>query len=97
MSFNAYRDGRVHVMRERCPTCVFRPGNKMGLDPGRLKGLIDDNREGDSALTCHETLYRAGVDNAICRGFFDLEPKTLPLQLAERMDLVTFVEHPCPE
>jgi hypothetical protein len=93
MAGNAYRDGRVHVLSERCPTCVFRPGNLMALDPGRLRELIDDNRSNDSALTCHETLLT--TDNAICRGFFDLEPKTTPLQIAERIGVITFVEPPC--
>lgn len=92
MTGNAYRDGRVHVLSERCPTCVFRPGNKMSLSPGRLRDLIEQNRSNDSALTCHETLE---IDNAICRGFFDLEPKTTPLQLAERIGIITFVEPPC--
>ena len=91
---NAYRDGRVYVMRERCPTCVFRPGNKMSLSPGRLRDLIDSNRENDSALTCHETL---DIDNAICRGFFDLEPKTTPLQIASRMGLINLMDLPCRE
>lgn len=93
MTGNSYRNGRVHVLRERCPTCVFRPGNIMSLSPGRLRDLIEDNRANDSALTCHETLL--GTDNAICRGFFELEPKTTPLQLAERLGVINFVEPPC--
>jgi hypothetical protein len=90
---NVYRNGRVHVLTKRCATCVFRPGNLMSLSPGRLRDLIDDNREADSALTCHETLM---IDEqAICRGFFDLDPKTQPLQVAERIGIITFVEPPC--
>lgn len=86
---NAYRDGRVHVLEEMCATCVFRPGNLMRLARGRLAGMVASARRDDSAIVCHSTLYRDDVENAVCRGFFDRHPTT-PLQIASRLDLVTF-------
>lgn len=86
---NAYRGGRVHVLAELCATCVFRPGNLMALAPGRLRELVQANVAADSALTCHSTLERDDVDNAICRGFYDRH-ETTPLQLATRLGLVEF-------
>lgn len=65
-----YRDGRLHVMAERCSDCVFRSGNLMSLQPGRLRSLVEDNLAADAALTCHQTTY--GQDErgeAICAGF----------------------------
>lgn len=74
----AFRDGQVHVSAERCPSCVFRPGNLMHLGPGRLASLIADNVRADSALTCHETLddWPGERAPAVCRGFWD-HPRAL--------------------
>ena len=85
MSHNIYRDGKVHVMAEQCPTCIFRPGNRMGLKRGRVRAMVDEATEHDSTIVCHATL---GTDqHACCRGFFDLHP-TAPLQIADRLGLV---------
>lgn len=87
-----YRDGKVHVLSEKCSTCVFRPGNLMRLGPGRLKEIIGGNREADSALTCHQTLpYGAYPDAepAVCRGYYDrFLPESLPLRMATAMHLI---------
>lgn len=61
----------VRVRAERCTTCVFRPGNLMQLEPGRLKDLIDMNEQG-GWLTCHQTLvYATGRYDtpAVCKGW----------------------------
>lgn len=90
---NAARGGKVHVLSEMCSTCIFRPGNKMQLRPGRVAEMVKDARRNESAITCHSTLYQEGVDNAVCRGFFDRH-KTQPLQVAERLGLLVFDEVP---
>lgn len=91
---NAFRGGKVHVLAEMCATCIFRPGNLMQLEPGRVKDMVRDSHQDESAIICHATLYREGVDNAVCRGFFD-RYETLPLQVAKRMDMIE--EDPCPQ
>ena len=68
MRNNVYRQGKVHVKREMCETCVFRPGNLLDLRPGRLRELIDQNLAVDAALPCHDTLGTR--KRAVCRGFF---------------------------
>ena len=85
---NAYRDGRIHVCREKCATCVFRSGNLMMLNPGRVAEMVREATRHESAIICHDTLHR---DNAVCRGFFDNHP-TSPLQIAERLGLLEFDE-----
>lgn len=89
---NVYRDGKVHVCVEMCDTCVFRPGNRMQLRPGRLRGMIDEAIANDSCIPCHHRLMMAGCTDgdAVCRGFFD-RYKTQPLQVAERLQLIEFV------
>lgn len=87
MRHNVFRDGRVHVRAELCSTCVFRPGNLMELRAGRVRQMVDEAKEHDSGIVCHQTL---DGDNATCRGFFDRYPTT-PLQIAERLDLIRWV------
>ena len=95
MTEGPYRDGRVHVLADRCSTCVFRPGNLMHLEAGRLKDLVEVNTANDSALICHQTLpySNTGAEPAVCRGFFDKYP-TLPLRMAIAMDVVAYDEPP---
>ena len=47
---NAYRDDKVHVCQDLCATCVFRPGNFMHLEPGRLADLVAQARANESAI-----------------------------------------------
>jgi hypothetical protein len=90
-----YRDGRVHVLTEKCPTCVFHPGNRMDLQPGRLADLVRRNVAAGAGLTCHATLMSAEQPRAICRGFWDSYRHQVPLlQAAERLGIVT--EQPVP-
>jgi hypothetical protein len=81
---NAYRDGHVYVCREMCSSCVFRPGNLMQLKAGRVRGMVDEARENESAIVCHQTL---DGDNAVCRGYFERYP-TRPLRLAVALGVV---------
>jgi hypothetical protein len=90
MPHNVYRNGKVHVCRKLCSTCVFRPGNLMMLEPGRLAQMVEDAIESDSTIICHGTL---DGDNAACRGFFDRHA-TAPLQIAQRLGLIVEVDPP---
>lgn len=85
---NAYRDGKVHVCQVKCKTCIFHPGNRADLQPGRVAEMVKAATKNESAIICHATL---DGDNAVCRGFFDKHP-TAPLQIAERLGLVKLVE-----
>lgn len=93
-----YRDGRMHVVADRCSTCVFRPGNPMHLQPGRVRELTDGNLSAESALVCHKTLPYGDhpeVGEAICRGFYDGPGRGSPaLQLAAAMGIVEETEIP---
>jgi hypothetical protein len=67
---DVFRDGKVHVMAEQCWTCIFRPGNLMRLNSGRVREMVDEANEEQGAIVCHSTL-QAGVGNAVCKGYFD--------------------------
>lgn len=66
--------GGPRLLTEQCVTCIFRPGNPMHLNRGRVKAMVTDTLDGGGFITCHKTLpYGDHPDfgPAICRGFFD--------------------------
>jgi hypothetical protein len=72
----------VRVMAEQCSTCIFRPGNLMNLNPGRVKDMTDSTDAADGNVTCHQTL---GTDaGALCRGSVDRRPGQLA-RIAQRL------------
>lgn len=85
-----FRAGRVHVLARMCDTCIFRPGNLMELCPERVEDMVQQAIRDESTIVCHSTL---DTKQACCRGFFDRH-KTQPLQIAERLGLVTYQEPP---
>lgn len=86
---NVYRDGKVHVLAEKCATCVFRPGNLMHLQPGRLTDLVEQAVAAGSGIVCHATLDTD--TNALCRGFWaGHRDRVQALQVAERLDRVAY-------
>lgn len=89
MRHNVADESGVRVMAEKCPTCIFRPGNPMGLHRGRVGEMLAQVRKNDSCISCHETLD--DEKQAVCRGQFDVL-KTQPLQIAERLDMIVW--HP---
>jgi len=82
--FNIFRNGKVHIQKQMCDTCIFRPGNLMRLQPGTVEELVAGSVKNNAAIPCHQTL---GGGNSVCRGFFDRH-KTGPLQIAERLGII---------
>lgn len=90
---NVARDGKLYVMPEQCSTCIFRAGNLMSLNRGRVRQMVDEVREVQGCIPCHQTLHG---DNAICRGQFDLH-KTWPIRFAEEAGVVVFEDPTSPK
>lgn len=79
--------GRTRRLARQCQTCVFKPGNLMHLEPGRLKDLVAQALAAQSYVVCHETLPGVapdGVAPAVCRGFADAY-STNALRIIERL------------
>ncbi len=85
-----YRDGRVHVKASKCSDCVFKPGNLMRLQPGRLADLVEQNRKKDTAFACHQTTFENDPKGeAVCRGYFDAYgPEITPLRMAVALNMI---------
>lgn len=86
---NVYRGGQVHVLSEKCATCIFRPSMRP-VPGGRVAGMVRDTKDEPGAtVVCHHTLYRDVDEHAICRGwwerFADLDPI---LRLANALGIV---------
>jgi hypothetical protein len=63
------RPGEVRLCARLCDTCIFRPGNLMHLEPGRLTQMTRDARADEGHIVCHDTLDTDAP--AICRGYAD--------------------------
>jgi hypothetical protein len=80
---------KPRLLSERCATCVFRPGNRMRLAPGRLAQLVEHHRATGSLLICHDTLSygtHPEFGEAMCRGYFDAYAD--PSRVAQIMTVV---------
>jgi hypothetical protein len=66
---------RPRLLAEQCLTCIYLPGNRMSLRPGRLKAMTAEAlREGRQGVICHDTLpygRQPEFGSALCRGFYD--------------------------
>jgi hypothetical protein len=79
-------DGMVHVCSLMCDTCIFRPGNLMHLNEGRVEQMVRDATRLESCIPCHQTL---DGKQAVCRGFYERHA-TAPLQIAARLGYLEF-------
>jgi hypothetical protein len=90
---------KSRLLTEQCSTCIFRPGNPMSLEPGRLKDMVGQAKSKEGFIVCHATLRGVapkGVRPAICRGFFD-RYSTQALQVLGRLFGFLLVEPPRPK
>ena len=87
---DVYRDGKVHVMEAKCPTCIYRPGNLMHLEPGRKDTMQADAIRDQGVIPCHQTIHGNRKHESVCRGFFDVAKHEGLLGLAERMGVIEF-------
>lgn len=75
----------LHVMRVQCSTCIFRPGNPMHLNPGRVAGMTRATDRDDTNVICHQTLEQAV--GAFCRGSVDRRPGQM-VRIAGRLGAI---------
>lgn len=77
------------LFSRKCDTCVFHPGNRMDLQPGRLQNLIESNRREGTMLICHKTIDYGDhpeVGQTMCRGYFDAyAAESQVVQIMERI------------
>lgn len=90
---NVFNNERVHVMPERCSTCIFRPGNLMHLQGGRVKDMVEGAVSEQGVIPCHKTIHGQRDQQAVCRGFYDSYGDQVPaLFLATAMGMIEEVD-----
>lgn len=92
---NVYRDGEIHVLSEKCATCIFRPDARF-VPGSRVAEMVRNTKDNPGAtVPCHDALWSPDTDDAICRGWWDRLADSDPvLQLAKAMDIVVFDDPP---
>jgi len=77
---------KTRLLSRECRTCIFKPGNLMHLEPGRLREMVDAARGDAGYIICHQTLPYADspIPPAVCRGFAD-RYRTWQLQVMARL------------
>lgn len=84
---DTFRDGKVHVMAEKCAQCLLSPQR---IVPGQRAASIV--KETTSQLGGHFICHRAtisGEGDAICRAWFDRFGDDDPIiRLAKSMDII---------
>jgi hypothetical protein len=84
-----FSDGKVHVQAEMCSTCIFRPGNLMHLEAGRVKEMVDGCVQHGGVIPCHKTTHGQAEQEATCRGFYQSYSDKIPgLFLAGHMGMI---------
>jgi hypothetical protein len=90
---NTFRDGKVHVMAEKCAQCAFTSGR---IVPGsRVAQIVRDTKDEEGAhFICHLTTI-AGDGDAMCAGWYDRfgEDDNL-MRMADRMGIIERVPLP---
>lgn len=88
----------LRVLNEQCETCIFRPGNKMHLNKGRVASMVRQCARDQTHITCHETLKTVTGDastEAVCRGFYDAHGHVSQMiRIAGRLGAIEFVDSP---
>lgn len=72
----------LHVRATQCDTCIFRPGNRMQLRPGRVADITRETDRHDTNVVCHKTLSDAV--SKLCRGSVDRRAGQM-VRIAERL------------
>jgi len=92
---NIFRDDKVHVLSEKCATCIFNPATRP-VSGNRVAGMVRDTMDTEGAtVVCHSTLNTRPKRNAVCRGWYDrLGMRDNLLRLARVMGLIQWQDPP---
>lgn len=82
-----YRDGKVHVMADHCPTCIYGPNSPVSTE--RVRGMLDYCVRDNRITPCHE--WMDTKTPAICHGLY-ATGRVGMLQIAERMGAIVLDE-----
>jgi hypothetical protein len=79
----------LRIMAAQCSTCIFRPGNLMELNRGRLRDMVERTAAADTNVICHQTLDEPL--GALCHGSVEQQPGQMA-RIAYRLNSVELIE-----
>lgn len=80
----------LEICEERCNQCLFSE-NRI-VSKTRMAQIVRDCRRSDNHFLCHKHTIE-GRD-VMCRGFYETQPPSQLLRIAERLGVVQFVALP---
>ena len=80
----------LEVCEERCNQCLFSTDRI--VSSARMAEIIRDCRAKDTHFQCHK--HTINGRDVMCRGFYETQPPSQMLRIAERLSMVTFVPVP---
>lgn len=80
----------LKVMKERCDQCLFSE-NRV-VRKGRVAEILKECRKKEKYFVCHKASIKQGRGaDTMCRGFYDTQDTQL-IQIADRLNLVSFID-----
>jgi hypothetical protein len=90
-----FRDGMVHVLSEKCESCIFTTNRP--VDGARVASMVSATKDDPGAtIPCHSTLYRPDKqENAICAGWFERFAEADPIiRQAQALGIIQYQPAP---
>jgi len=81
-----YVDGKVHIRKRRCDTCIFGGNSPVSVE--RREEMVAICAKGEGCIPCHHHLGEAV--EPVCHGFYELRQNFI-LRLAEAMEVIEWV------
>jgi len=88
---NTFVDGKVHVRKTKCKTCIFGPNRLIGIDQEKVDQMTRDADSAEACIPCHDHLYSDQDIEPVCRGYFDRK-SSATLRMAEAMEIIGWVK-----
>lgn len=80
------------VCETKCNQCLFSD-NRI-VSKARMKDIIATARKNDSHFICHKHTIADRASQVMCRGWYETQPPSQMLRIAERLNVVEFVKEP---
>lgn len=93
----------LKVASKMCGSCIFGPNSAIKGRPERMRDLAEQWRRHDTFQVCHHAGTEGEDDDGnpvldgeaiVCRGFYDTQPPSQMIRIAQRLNCIEFVDVP---
>lgn len=84
----------THLLTRKCSSCIYRPGNQMHLENGRVEEMTQRSRDQDANVICHQSKDMTGelTVNAWCAGSIEEVGHGQMIRIMNRLGLMPEME-----